>query len=224
MQSDVVIDLTDVTRIAFMYRDDDTSTETIEGTVSDATAGQATFSFTPVNTATHGVFEWYITVQDSDEGISTIYLYGQLILLKKAGTDIQGTLPTTQVVEITATGSTNCASSPITVEWTDHTKTYLMAPDLACDFEFNLPSTTSPTNYIGTWFSFVNLTNNICTVNAAAGDTIDDSAAGGAVKSVGENGTNPSDFSRIKIELVANNSGECYWMAVEGRRVWATTQ
>jgi hypothetical protein len=138
--------------------------------------------------------------------------------LEKAGTGITATLPTTGVVTVT-----NCASSPLSIELSDHAKTYVMDDTLACDFEFNLPEVNNPNAYIGTYYNFVNRTSHVCEINADGSDTIDDSSAGGSIRSMDEHGVNPNPWCSITLQLCANVSGTAWWHAVNGRRVWSTT-
>lgn len=219
LQGDQIYDLTNVNSVYLTYSDNTAFQETIIGSVLSIAAGQVQIEFTPVNTANSGSFEFFITVADTISSTTTIFPYGTLILLEKAGTGIQATLPTTGVVTCS-----NCSSSPLSIELTDHSKTYVMTDSLACNFEFLLPEVTDVDAYIGTYYNFVNRTSNICKITADDNDTIDDSAAGGSMQSTDETGvTNPNPWCSITIQLCANVSGVAWWHAVTGRRVWSTT-
>jgi hypothetical protein len=217
-QGDNIVDLTDVNSVFLTYSDDISFSETIIGSVYDIAAGQIIIDFTPANTNYAGSFEFFVTVADTINSVTTIFPYGLLILMEKAGTGIQQTLPTTGVTVIT-----NCASSPLTLELTDHSKTFIMDDSLTCDFEFLLPEVSNPDAYIGTYYNFVNRTSNICTITAYGNDTIDDSGAGGSIQSTDESGTNPNPWCSITTQLCCNVGGQSWWHNVNGRRVWSTT-
>lgn len=218
LQGDNIYNLGSANSVYLTYSDNLSFQETIIGTILDADAGQIEIDFTPTNTANSGTFEFFVTVADTLNSITTTFPYGLLILLEKAGTGITATLPTTGVVTVS-----NCASSPLSIELTDHAKTYVMDDSLACDFEFLLPEVSNPDAYIGTYYTFINRTGNICEITAHDTDTIDDSTAGGSIRSTDEHGVNPSPWCSIKIMLCANVSGKAWFHAVEGRRVWSTT-
>lgn len=221
-QGNEIIDLTDADNISLTYSDNDTFQETIIGSSSVPTSGVCTFNFTPANTANYGSFEFVVQVAETG-GNTIVFPYGELILLRAAGTAVQGTLPTTGIQLIANNYSVNCSSSPLSVDLTDHAKTYVLDDSLACDFEFRLPTVTNPDAYVGTWYRFVSRNGPYtCTITAADNDTIDDSSAGGGILNVDETGVNPTTWSSIKIQLCANISGEAWWHAVEGRRCWST--
>ena len=223
LQSGLPVDLNDVDQVYFVYSDDSTFTETITGTVEDADAGVVSFTFTPTNSANNGVFDFYISATDVSESEVNLFPYGELTLLAKAGDGITQTLPTTNVTVVS-----NCSANSTTIELTDHTKTFIMDSDLACDWTFQLPTADSPTDYIGTWFRFINRTDNICIVQAETGDSIDDSSVRstgttGQIRSVDSTGLNPSPWCSLEVMLAGNSAGVCWWHAYSGRRIWSTT-
>lgn len=218
-QGGVPIDLTSVNSITFTYGDDNI-TENIVGSVYSATEGIVLIQFTQANTNVdlagkdEGEYDWDLSVTDTLTNTVQLQAYGKLFLLERAG-DQDATLPTIGVTELS-----NCASSPYDVSIDDSGKTFIW--NGACDFTFNLPEFSDPTARIGWNARFINRTSFRLIIHAHDTDSIDDSIAGGVIKSVNALNVNPNPWSSIHLMVAGNTAGAAWIHAVEGRRVWST--
>lgn len=218
-QGGIPINLTTVNSIIFTYGDDNI-TESIVGSVYDATNGQVKIAFTQANTNVNlagkdeGEYDWDLQVSDTIGGIVNLQAYGKLFLLERAG-GVAASLPTIGVTELS-----NCSSSPYDISIDDSGKTFIWKG--ACHFTFNLPEYTDPTSQIGWNVRIINRTQYKVTVHAHDSDKIDDSSTGGSIVSMNSVGVNPCPWSSIKLMVAGNSTGHAWVHAVEGRRVWST--
>ena len=218
-QGGVPIDLTSVNSITFCYGDD-YITENIVGTVYDADQGIVKIVFTQANTNVNlvgkdqGEYDFDLSVADTLTNTVQLQAYGKLFLLERAGT-ASATLPTIGVTELT-----NCALSPYSISIDDSGKTFIW--NGACDFTFNLPEYTNPTASIGWNVRIINRTIFRVIIRADGTDRIDDSSAGGVIKSVAADNINHNPWSSIHVMVAGNSAGSAWIHAVEGRRTWST--
>ena len=218
-QNGIPVNLTSVNSITFTYGDDNI-TENITGSVYNATEGIIKVVFTQANTNVdlagkdEGEYDFDLSVADTLTNTVQLQAYGKLFLLERAGTQ-SATLPTIGVTELT-----NCASSPYAISIDDSGKTFIW--NGACDYTFNLPDYTNPTASIGWNVRIINRTSYRVIIKADGTDRIDDSTAGGVIKSVAADNINHNPWSSIKLMVAGNTSGSAWIHAVEGRRTWST--
>jgi hypothetical protein len=107
-------------------------------------------------------------------------------------------------------------NSDYSVQYTDVGKTFVY--DYAGDILFNLPTGTVAT--VGMKFSFVNATTNLLKLNAATGQSIDDSANDQEYELYsGQGGVNAWPWSSTTLVLERTN----WWHVTYARGTWTTT-
>jgi len=79
MSGGIPVDLTDTT-VALTYSDSNVVSETITGSITDASNGEMKFEMTPLNTATDGEYEFDVAISDGSATARPIQ--GLLTLLK----------------------------------------------------------------------------------------------------------------------------------------------
>lgn len=217
--SNAVLTLSDVDTVTLVYStvgETPARTETITGSVSNATAGEIQIDFSPTNTTEVNDFTFDLTLEKTSGNVIVADANGYLEVQSRAGATSGPAIQTANIVDITA-----CSQSPYQITYAQSGTTFVIPSTLSCGvFTFKMP--VGDEDYRGSIFYFEVSGTTTLELRAGSSDYVEGSAIGGAFRSaVWEGGVwvNDEDYNSMALRLIDGNN----WRIPGPRFKWSTT-